>query len=744
MLKDEHKIIAFSAIGGFLLWAIDAAIDSLLFSHGTFLNSLIFDISPHELYFRSFFLLAMLGFGLVFSRMLSRRRLIEDDLRSALERLKNEIARSDSILAAIGDGISIQDNRFTILYQNKVQQRLIGGDGKGQICYRAYAGEASVCVDCPVEKSFRDGGIHTLEKTAAHNGAVRTLEIKASPLLDASGRVVAGIEAIRDITDRKKEQEDLKLFSEAIEVAMDGVQIIDLAGTVVYSNKAAADIRGYTPAELSGTRVDEMFAERTDVPWRKETERWSGECAVVNRNGATVPVSLSTSLVKDASGEPIAMIGIFRDITERKQAEGILKQHHEHLRRLVEERTTELSEANEQLRNEILNREKMEQEIVKAQKLESLGVLAGGLAHDFNNLLASIMGNISLAMMDLNPGDDAVRRLEVAEKVSLRAQDLTRQLLTFSRGGAPIKKAVAIGDLLREASAFALWGGRATCDFSLPDDPLHADIDEGQISQVLHNLLINADHAMPSGGVIEIRSENVNVDESSDLPVPPGAYVKIGIRDHGTGIPPEHLSKIFDPYFTTKKMGSGLGLATSYSIIKRHGGHIAAESVFGEGATFTLHLPAAEAAATSARPDAERLQKGEGKILLMDDEEDVMRTTGDVLARLGYSVEFSRDGAQAIELYRAARESGKPFDAVIMDLTVPGGMGGVEALGKMREMDPAIKAIVSSGYSNDPIMAEYGKHGFSGCVAKPYRITDLDKTLHAVLNDKAAGTPDER
>jgi signal transduction histidine kinase/ActR/RegA family two-component response regulator len=478
--------------------------------------------------------------------------------------------------------------------------------------------------------------------------------------------------------------------------------------------------------------ADKEFAVRVILPQIMEHGRWTGELPVVHKDGHTFTIWLATSLVRDEQGKPIAMVGIIRDITDRKQAEGILKRHHEELMKLVEERTRELTQANENLRLEIVDREKIEDELLKAQKLESLSILAGGIAHDFNNLLASIMGNISLAMLDLDPANGAFRQLEAAERASLRAQDLTRQLLTFSKGGEPVKRTTDIRELITEAAGFALRGSRVRHNFSFPDDLWLVDVDEGQITQVIHNLVINADHAMPAGGTVTIRCENSTVTEPA-LPLRRGDYVKIIVQDRGVGIAKDHLPKIFDPYFTTKQKGSGLGLATAYSIIKKHGGYIAVESELGAGTTFSIHLPASRAAAKEKKARETRVLTGTGKILLMDDEEDVRRTTGDVLKRLGYTVEFAEDGLRAVELYVAAMRSGDPFHAVIMDLTVPGGMGGRQALIELLVVDPEVRAIVSSGYSNDPVMADYRNYGFKGVVAKPYRIHDLGETLHAVL-----------
>jgi two-component system cell cycle sensor histidine kinase/response regulator CckA len=383
-------------------------------------------------------------------------------------------------------------------------------------------------------------------------------------------------------------------------------------------------------------------------------------------------------------------------------------------------------------------RKRAEEERQKADRLESLGTLAGGIAHDFNNLLTGIMGNIDLAKRYVEPDSKVVERLTEAETASLRARDLTHQLLTFARGGAPVKKKVSIGELIEDSASFALRGTNIRPEYSLPDDLLSVEADEGQMNQVITNLVLNAEEAMPQGGVLNIRAENIEVKGGRDLPLPEGNYIEITIEDRGTCIPKEHLGRIFEPYFTTKQKGSGLGLATAYSIIRNHDGYITAESELGVGTTFHIYLPASKKPAPKKEEEVvvEAPAHSKGKILVMDDEQIIREMLGNMLPLAGYDVELTGDGAETIEHYNKARESGQPFDAVIMDLTIPGGMGGIEAVKKLLEIDPKAKVIVSSGYATDPIMSDYEKYGFSAVVTKPYSVRELEKILHGIIAGK--------
>jgi PAS domain S-box-containing protein len=379
----------------------------------------------------------------------------------------------------------------------------------------------------------------------------------------------------------------------------------------------------------------------------------------------------------------------------------------------------------------------LEQEQLRSAKLESISTLAGGIAHDFNNLLTGIMGNIGLAKTYIKPADQAFETLDEAEKAAVRARGLTQLLLTFARGGKPVKKIVDIAELIKESATFALRGSDVRLELSLPDDLWPVEVDEGQMNQVINNVVINADEAMPAGGILKIGAENSILKEVSALPLPKGKYIRIDIKDTGVGISKDHLDRIFEPYFTTKKKGSGLGLSTVYSIIKNHGGYIVAESAQNKGSAFHIYLPASKKPARAKKEPAPRnAVPAGGKILVMDDEEIIRKMLNNMLSLAGYKAELTSDGAEALEKYAEALESGEPFDAVIMDLTIPGGMGGKEAVKKLLKIDPGARVIVSSGYATDAIMSEYKKYGFCAVIAKPYSVKQLEETLRSLPRRK--------
>jgi signal transduction histidine kinase/CheY-like chemotaxis protein len=396
----------------------------------------------------------------------------------------------------------------------------------------------------------------------------------------------------------------------------------------------------------------------------------------------------------------------------------------------VQERTAELHKSTEQLRSEIAQREQTEEELLRARKLESLGVLAGGIAHDFNNFLTVVQGNIEVAKGQLNAHEPAQESLNQAASACQRAKFLSSQLLTFAKGGAPVRRVVSIAQLVTDAVHLARTGSAIAIEVKIAEGLWAAQADAGQIGQVLHNILINAREAMPGGGAIEVRAENVAVANDAGDADP---RVRISIRDDGPGISPEVLRRIFDPYFTTKPGGTGLGLATAYAIVVKHGGHISVESTPGVATEFTVDLPASLETPLSQAPMNVPVQTGTERLLVMDDDEALRILFKAVLTQLGYDVQTAGDGAEAVALYETSKATGRAFDAVLLDLTVTGGMGGVEAAAKLKELDPSLKLIVSSGYSDAPVMSHFAEYGFDAVILKPWTVKEMSEVLRRVL-----------
>ncbi|MBL0714202.1 MAG: response regulator, partial [Desulfosarcina sp.] len=396
---------------------------------------------------------------------------------------------------------------------------------------------------------------------------------------------------------------------------------------------------------------------------------------------------------------------------------------------------------------EITERKRIEQALLKARQLESIAALSGGIAHDYNNLLTAIMGNISLCLTSLDSDSPQHDWLTQAQDAALIAKELTNRLITFSRGGTPQKETVDPAGLVEDAAEFALSGSNIEAHFDLPDDLWYMDVDRMQVGQAVHNIVINAREAMPAGGKLLVTAWNEVATKKSNGPAP-GPYVVISIQDCGQGIPPEIMNRIFDPYFTTKEMGEdrgmGLGLSIANSIIEKHGGAIGVSSGAGKGARFSIYIPASQniSAPTRKEETGPMVMNGTrtGRILVMDDEEMIRNLTGNILSRLGYEPAFARHGDEAIAQYRDALAKGKPFDAVILDLTVKGGLGGKETIQQLLAIDPAVRGIVSSGYANDPGITNYRDYGFCAVVAKPYRIKEISDQLEQVLGRRQPDT----
>src|SRR5579885_1134583 len=551
--------------------------------------------------------------------------------------------------------------------------------------------------------------VHELQKHATKN-PVRLRKVLSEALKELQDSLEELKVAEEELYQQKEEliessrtvELERQRYQELFDSTPNGYLATDPEGVIKEANFTAASMFQLRQGLLVGKSLVVYVAAEDRKAFRDRLSRlrrlekmqdW--EIKLQPFKGEPFPGAITVAIMRNTEGRIIGLRWLIRDITEYK---------------------------------------KLEEDRLRLSKLESIGVLAGGIAHDFNNMLAGIMTTMSLAKMDPNIRMETYESLTEAERVCLQAKRLTQQLLTFSRGGTPVKELVSITELIKDTATFALRGSSARCDISIEGDLWNVSADEGQISQVIGNIVINAAQAMPQGGVISIRAENTNY-EMGNLPLRNGMYVKIKIEDEGTGIPKEHLSRIFDPYFTTKQKGSGLGLATAYSIIRSHSGFIDVESELGKGSRFYIYIPASEKRAEKKKTVAQQLEKvSKGKVLIMDDEAIIRIAVGRALMRMGYDVEYATDGEEAIELYTKAREENRAFDLVIMDLTVPGGMGGREAIKRLRDIDPDVRAVVSSGYSDDPVMGEFKKYGFRGVVAKPYDIGELIEILNKVVD----------
>jgi PAS domain S-box-containing protein len=519
---------------------------------------------------------------------------------------------------------------------------------------------------------------------------------------------------IVDITARRDAELALAAEKERLAVTLgsmtEGVITFDPDGRVLFINRAAADLTQWDRNESVGRQVSEICVLE------------SGDTGI----RTTLPV------------REVLEAGIYAELPQNTVMRGRLDSV-----RLVEGRVVPIANVSSKrvgavlVLRDVTERHRMEEKLQNAAKMESVGILAGGIAHDFNNILTAIMSNLTLLQLDLDAMPDQASLLDEAVRATKRAGDLTLQLLTFAKGGDPVRTAVHLPEIVKEAATFAHRGSGVRSEFKLPDNLWVANVDKAQISQVIQNLVINATQAMPEGGAVRIEASNAHVPPGSHGVLAEGDYVCIAVADTGGGIAPEHLNRIFDPYFTTKLHGHGLGLATVFSIIKRHQGHIEVSSTVGKGTVFTFWLPAAplsEATVDSLRPFA--ASTGSGRVLFMDDEVPILTMAERLMRRMGLDFESVSDGAGAIERYKSAREAGRPFDLVVMDLTIPGGMGGREAIAILRKYDPNVRAIVSSGYSSDLAMADFRKHGFMGMVAKPYDISELASVIRAVLGEK--------
>jgi len=641
-------------------------------------------------------------------------------VRRQLSKLEGIETRIRSIIENILDGMITVDEQGIICSMNPSAEKMFDcinnemvGHKFTKLVPKKYGNEPEP-VGCAWEDLVKRTGNTTMAVGRTRRHKTFPIEISLSQMI--VDKQILFVAMVRDVTERRRFEQEIASDKESLAVTLrsieDGVITTDVQGKIIMINNAGENLTGWTSKEAIGRSLKSVYNIAIDLQAQARAQKTGSRneaqsillsmpenATLRSRQGREYIIEQVASPIRDSKNEVAGVVLVFRDITERQ-------------------------------RNEAERR--------KAETLEQLGLLAGGIAHDFNNLLTAIIGNISLASLLLPPNDEMGTRLNDAKNASMRARDLAQQLLTFARGGAPIKKTASIGKLIQDTVSFSLRGSHSRSEFLLGADLWPAEIDPGQISQVIANLVVNADQAMPNGGTLRVSCDNFCYDSNSSPAVtdlPPGDYIRIAIRDEGVGISEDCIKRIFDPYFTTKPKGNGLGLATTYSIVKNHNGLITVESKVHFGSTFTIYLPALRHQQLPVEPPRQmnEVVSGTGRILIVDDEEAIRALVEFTLERLGYKVSQAESALEGVELYRQKMEAGERFDAVILDLTLPGGMGGKEALKKLIEIDPTVNAIVSSGYAMDATMSRYQDFGFRGVIAKPYEAAELGKIVHEVI-----------
>ncbi|MHA1673787.1 MAG: PAS domain S-box protein [Promethearchaeota archaeon] len=632
---------------------------------------------------------------------ITKRKTMEKSLKESEEKLRNILENSTNLIYT-----HTPDRIMT--YLSPQIETLLGYSPEEAINYKF----RDFTTDNPINKKApqkTDAAIESgiiqapYEVEFFHkNGSKVMLEIREAPIVE-NGKTIAIVGVATDITERKLVEEDLKKKEFIIQSASSAICTSNLNGIMTYANPAFLKSWGFDDLdEVLGRPFSEfwMVSDRMDEildALLGEGKTWDGETLAKRKDGSLFDVIVSTATVLDDNGNPISLMSTSIDITERK---------------LAEEMRTQAE--------------------LKLKKLESVGILAGGIAHDFNNLLTGVFGNIELAKTFLPTDHDAHQFLESAVHSMEVATNLTNQLLTFAKGGNPIKKTLSIGAVITDTAGFSIHGSNSRLESNIAPDLWFVEADKGQLSQVISNLVINAQQAMPTGGIITIDAKNI---ENSS-----GRYVQITVQDEGVGIAPKFLDKIFDPYFTTKQKGSGLGLAITHSIINQHNGTISVDSQLNKGSIFSVLLPAALPTegelSEFPRDDNNNIAMvKKGRILILDDEEMIRQVSAAMLAKLGYEVDSTVDGQEAIVKYKENFDSDTPFDLVIADLTIPGGMGGKEAAQEILKIDPQARIVVSSGYATDPIMANYKEYGFKGVATKPYSLATLQEVIQQILKN---------
>lgn len=626
------------------------------------------------------------------------------------ESLLESESRFHKMLRAIPDMVSIHDPDMNILYSNWNGFAAIDNHKRilGEKCYRIYRGRENICPNCRAKKVLESKEPYH-EEVMFPDGS--WYNIRFFPILDTKGDASLFVEVVQDITLIKQSENDLGAEKERLMVTLqsigDGVITTDTKGNIVLLNRAAEEMTGWSSSEAKGRQMEEVFNIINDITRKKaknpvslvlasgKTVELPNHTSLLTKNKHEIVIADSAAPIKNINNETIGVVLVFRDMTEKT---------------------------------------KLDNAVEVSSKLESLGVLAGGIAHDFNNLLGGIYGYIDLAL-ESEKDETISQYLNQTISTIERARSLTQQLLTFAKGGSPVQKIAPLFPFVKETAIFALSGTNVTISFEIQPDLWNCNYDRNQIGQVIDNIIINAQQAMPVGGNIELTAKNITFSDNEHAVLGKGNFVHLSIKDYGIGIPKNLLTKIFDPFFTTKAKGHGLGLATCYSIINRHGGHISVYSETGKGTLFHIYLPAAnEVSADDNNNEQARQHNGSGRFLVMDDEDVIRQTTGAMLSSLGYEVILKNDGKEAVDYFREEINAGRTISAMIFDLTIPGGMGGREAIENIRSLNKEIPVFVSSGYAEDPVMKNPTSYGFTASICKPFRRFELIEVLQKHMN----------
>ena len=629
----------------------------------------------------------------------------------------------ERITRCVGVGVAIISREYKTIWANEVIKGIFGENLENKHCYSTYNQREDVCADCGVKKVFETGATSVTHEQEGRDtdGNLIWSQIIASPIYDEDGTINSAVEVVMPITERKIVEDELRKINHQLRHSRDLMQyVISHAGSAIavhdrnlnyiYVSDHYLEEYGVKEENITGKHHYEIFP---DLPqkWRDVHTRCltgeilsSEEDPYPREDGSVDWTRWECRPWYESDGSVGGIIVYTEVITERKRQE------------------------EEKL--------KLQAQLQQNAKLQAVGTLAGGIAHDFNNILTALLGNLNLSLFDNDLKDSTRKLLSEAEKATLRGRNLTQQLLTLSKGGEPVTEISSLEEVIRDSASFVLSGDNSGCRYCIPEDLWLVEIDTGQISQVIQNIVLNASHAMPGGGTISITCANVfSRDEQHNAPLlGDGRYVKICIQDQGIGIPVTVIDKIFDPYFSTKQQGNGLGLAIAQSIINKHKGSISVESSPGIGSTFTVYLPASETLKMN-RPDiSENPQAAaSARILIMDDEEQIRELLETMLTMSGHKVVTSENGEEAIRLYTEAIKNNNDFDLVVMDLTIPGAMGGEKAVKEIHKIHPEAKVVVSSGYSSHPIMASFKDYGFCAAVLKPYQYKDLTTVINSIL-----------